>query len=196
MGVEPLDLRRSALIVWDMQNGIASRASNRAEIVPRIKVLLAQYRAHHMPVVFSQHTTLPDGWANPTMARAMARQGMPPGSFRLAPGEPAWEILPDLAPLPTEPVLSKTAPSFFVGTPFESMLRFRGIDTLVLTGVSTERGIMGTARDAATHGFFPLIVEDGVGSMTPEGNAAALEQLKTFADVESAAAIVARLPGP
>jgi biuret amidohydrolase len=194
MAQEPLDLRTSVLIVWDMQVAIAGRASNREEIVPRIKVLLAQYRARGLPVIFSQHTTLPPAWANPAISRSMARRGMPAGSFRLAPGVPEWAILPELAPTADEPVLPKTTPSFFVGTPLESMLRFRHIETLVLTGVSTEGGITGTARHAATLGFHPLIVEDAVGSMTPEGNAVGLQQLRAMYDVEPAASIVARLP--
>jgi nicotinamidase-related amidase len=194
MSLDPLDLRRSALIVWDMQGGIAGRASNRAEIVPRIKVLLAQYRARGLPVVYSQHTTPPVEWANPSMARSMSRRGVAPGAFRLAPGVPEWEILPELAPLPSELVLAKTTPSFFVGTPLEAMLRFRNLDVLVLTGVSTEAGILGTARHASTLGFHPLIVEDAVGSMTPEGNTAALAQLRAMYDVESTESVVGRLP--
>ncbi len=194
MPLEPLDLRRSALIVWDMQLGIAGRASNRNEIVPRIKVLLAQYRIRGLPVVYSQHSTPPVAWANPAMSRSMARRGMPPGAFRLAPGMPEWEILPELAPLPDELVLAKTTPSFFVGTPLEELLRFRQVETLVLTGVSTEAGIMGTARHAATLGFHALVVEDAVGSMTPEGNEEALRVLRSICDVETSEAVLARLP--
>jgi biuret amidohydrolase len=192
--LEPLDLRRSALIVWDMQRGIGGRALNRDEMVPRIQVLLAQYRARSLPVVFSQHTTLPPDWTNPAMARSMARRGIPAGTFRLAPGVPEWELLPELAPRSDELVLSKTTPSFFVGTPLEQMLRFRGVDTLVLTGVSTEAGIMGTARHASTLGFHPLVVEDAVGSMSKEGHDEALRVLRALCDVETAEALVARLP--
>jgi nicotinamidase-related amidase len=196
MALEPLDLRRSALIVWDMQHGIAGRAFNRDAIVTRIKVLLAQYRARGLPVVYSQHTTPPPDWGNPAMARSWARRGMGPASFRLVPGVPEWEILPDLAPRADELVLSKTTPSFFVGTPLEEMLRFRHIETLVLTGVSTEAGILGTARHASTLGFHALVVEDAVGSMTQEGHDDALARLRTLFDVETTESILGRLPPP
>jgi biuret amidohydrolase len=194
MTLEPLDLRHSVLVVWDMQRGIAGRASNREQIVPRIRVLLAQYRSRGLPVVYSQHTTPPPDWTNPSMARSMARRGVPPGTFRLSPGVADWEILPELTPLPDELVLSKTTPSFFVGTPLEAMLRYRHLDTLVLTGVSTEAGIMGTARHAATLGFHPLVVEDAVGSMSDEGNTEALRVLRGICDVESSESILSRLP--
>jgi biuret amidohydrolase len=194
MPLEPLDLRRSVLVVWDMQNGIASRASNRAEMVPRVVELLQAYRDRRLPVAFSQHTTPPEGWGNPAMERSMARRGMPRGAFRLAPGWPEWEILPELTPRSDELVLSKTTPSFFEGTPFASMLRFRKVETLVLTGVSTDGGILGTARHASNLGFHALVVEDAVGSMTPEGHAAGLASLRTLCDVETTAAVLARLP--
>ncbi len=194
MTLEPLGLGRSALIVWDMQGGIAGRAYNRAEIVPRISEMLLAYRARSLPVVFSQHTMPPDAWANPAMRRAWARRGMAGGSFRLAPGAPEWEILPELAPRPDELVLAKTTPNFFVGTPLEAMLRYRGVDTLVLTGVSTEGGILATARGAVELGFHPLVVEDAVGSIAPEGQAAGLALLRPIADLEASRALLGRLP--
>lgn len=194
MSVEPLDLRSSALVVWDMQHGIAGRAYNRAEIVPRIAELLTAYRARRLPIVFSQHTTPPEAWANPSMARGMQRRGLPLTGFRLVPGSAEWEILSEVAPRADELVLAKTTPSFFVGTPLESMLRFRRIESLVLTGVSTERGILETARHALTLGFHPLVVEDACGSMSPETQSGALTLLRSMCDVETVASVVARLP--
>lgn len=193
MALEPLDLRRSALVVWDMQNGIAPRASNRTEMVPRIASLLAAYRTRTLPVVFSQHTTPPEGWGNPSMERSMVRRGRLPGSFRLAPGSPEWEIVPELKPRAEELVLAKTTPSFFEGTPLAAMLRFRKVDTVVLTGVSTDAGILGTARHAVNLGFHPLVVEDAVGSMTPEGHLDGLRALRAMCDVETTDSLLLRL---
>jgi nicotinamidase-related amidase len=119
---------------------------------------------------------------------------MPPGGFRLTPGPAEWEILPELEPRPDDLVLAKFTPSFFVGTPLESMLRFRNVETLLLTGVSTEGGILITARHAANLEFYPLVVEEAVGSMTPEGIAAGLRTLREMGDVERAASVIARLP--
>jgi nicotinamidase-related amidase len=179
-----------------MQRGIAGRASNLADMVPRIADLLAAYRARKMPVVFSQHTTPPEAWGNPTMTRSMARRGIPRGGFRMVPGAAEWEILPELAPLPDELVLAKYTPSFFVGTPLEAMLRFRNVEALVLTGVSSEGGILTTARHALNVGFHPLVVEDAVGSMTADGNIAGLHALRAMCDVETTASVLARLPPP
>lgn len=195
MALEPLPLDRSVLVVWDMQNAIGAMASNRSEIVPRIATLISAYRERGLPLVYSQHTTLPEPWANPAMQRSMERRGMRPGGFRLAPGTPEWQIIAELAPRPDDLVLAKTTPSFFVGTPLEALLRFRKVDTLVLTGVSTEAGILGTARHAVNLGFQPIVVEDAVGSRSPEGHQAGLASLREIADIESSASILARLPG-
>jgi len=194
MAVEPLELRRSSLIVWDMQMGIAGLAFNRAALVPVVADLIAAYRARGLPVIFSQHTSPPEGWANPAMARSMARRGLPAGGVRFTAGAAEWSILAELAPRPEELVLPKATPSFFVGTPLESLLRVRGIDTLVLTGVSTDGGIMGTARHAVNLGFFALVVEDGVGAMTAEAHSRALEVLRALCDVETSPEVIARLP--
>jgi nicotinamidase-related amidase len=196
MELDPLDLRRSVLVIWDMQRGIAGRAFNRTDMVPRIAELLAAYRARKLPVVYSRHTTPPEGWGNPSTARSMVRRGMTLGGFRLAPGTPEWEIVPELEPRPDDLVLAKFTSSFFVGTPLESMLRFRRAETLVLTGVSTEGGIFSTARHAVNLGFHPLVVEDAVGSMTPEGNAAGLRTLREMCDLEPTASVIGRLPPP
>jgi nicotinamidase-related amidase len=192
--LEPLDLRKSALVVWDMQNGIAGRAFNRAEMVPRIAALLTAYRARHLPIVYSQHTNLPPGWENPSMSRSMARRGISRSGFHLAPGATDWEIIPELRPEGDELVLAKFTPSFFVGTPLESLLRFRGAESLVLTGVSSEAGIFGTARSAIDFGFHPIVAEDAVGAMTAAGNADGLARLRALCDVEPTAALLARLP--
>ncbi|MGC2035617.1 MAG: cysteine hydrolase [Thermoplasmata archaeon] len=194
MALEPLDLRRSVLVIWDMQHAIVERAFNRADMVPRATELLSAYRSRGLPIVFSQHTTPPEAWGNPAMARSMIRRGVPSGSFRLVPGTPEWGIVPELEPWPHELVLAKFTPSFFVGTPLESMLRFRNIQSLVLSGVSTEGGILGTAQHAAQLGFHPLVVEDAVGSMTAEGHAEGLRLLRARFDLETTASVLARLP--
>lgn len=193
MAVPALDLRKSALVVWDMQEAIAARAYNRAAIVASICELLDGYRSRQLPIVYSQHTTLPNGWANPAMARSMERRGVPAGRFRLTPGAQDWQILTELAPSHDELVLAKTSASFFVGTPLESLLRFRGVETLILAGVSTEGGILSTARHATNLGFHPVVVEDGVGSMSAERQALVLAALREFCDVETTASILARL---
>ncbi|MGL1080512.1 isochorismatase family protein, partial [Vibrio parahaemolyticus] len=71
--------------------------------------------------------------------------------------------MPQVAPLPGEPVLVKQYASAFFGTSLASTLRAQGVDTVIVVGVSTSGCIRATAVDALQHGFIPLVVRDAVG---------------------------------
>lgn len=76
---------------------------------------------------------------------------------------PAGQIMPEVQPLPSEPVLVKQYASAFFGTSLASTLQATGVDTLIITGVSTSGCVRATAVDAMQHGFVPLVVRDAVG---------------------------------
>ena len=156
----------AALIVWDMQNGIAGRAFNRASLVENVNKLTAAARAAGIPVIYSQHTGLEPAYLSDPMRYMMKRRGMDPRKDVMFPeGTKDWELMAEVKPAAGDVVLKKHTPSFFVGTALESMLRGRGVRIVILAGVSTEGGIEGTARHAAyACGFIPVIVEDAVGS--------------------------------
>jgi biuret amidohydrolase len=79
-------------------------------------------------------------------------------------GEREHEILDELKPLPNERVFNKITPSAFTSTPIEIVLRAYGVDTLLLTGVSTNMCVEHTMRDAASYGFHCFLVEDACGA--------------------------------
>ena len=76
---------------------------------------------------------------------------------------PAGRIMPEVQPLPSEPVLVKQYASAFFGTSLASTLQANGVDTLIITGVSTSGCVRATAVDAMQYGFVPLVVRDAVG---------------------------------
>jgi nicotinamidase-related amidase len=80
-----------------------------------------------------------------------------------AEGEPLGEIMPDVAPLATEPVISKQYASAFFGTSLSSTLAAQGVDTVLIAGVSTSGCVRATAVDALQYGFIPVVVRDAVG---------------------------------
>jgi maleamate amidohydrolase len=73
------------------------------------------------------------------------------------------EFVPGLEPLTTESVITKQYASAFFGTPLATMLRERGIDTLLISGVSTSGCIRATAVDCCQYGFIPIVVREAVG---------------------------------
>lgn len=185
------DYKNAALIVWDMQYGIASRAFNLSDMVPKIKSLIDAFHRAGRPVIYSQHTGLPYEYMSKAAIASMRKRGFDPrsGGFMLE-GSRDWRILDELSPAKDDLVLRKHTASFFVGTYLDQLLRNRGVDTLVLVGVSTEAGIEGTARHASYLGYLPVIVEDAIGSANRETHDMALAFLKRMFTVQTAGAVV------
>lgn len=71
------------------------------------------------------------------------------------------EIVPDIAPLPSEWIVEKAKASCFFGTPLASYLLQKGIDTLVVAGVSTSGCVRASVVDAFSHGFKVFLIEEG-----------------------------------
>jgi nicotinamidase-related amidase len=184
----------AVLILWDMQNGIARRAFNLKEIVKNARLLVDAAHRLHVPVIYSQHTSLPYGYLSKYAEYSLKRRGIDPrsSSFMIE-GSDEWNILNELAPGKDDFVLKKHTASFFIGTILEQILRSRGIESLILTGVSTEGGIEGTARHGAYLGFIPVIAQDVVGSFDQQVHERMLEIMRRTFEVETTAAILKKM---
>lgn len=106
------------------------------------------------------------------------------------------EIMPEVAPLPHEPVIVKQYASAFFGTSLAATLAANRIDTLVITGVSTSGCVRATAVDAIQHGFLPIVVRQAVGDRDPRPHEANLFDLAAkYAEVRDEAEVIERLRG-
>ena len=122
---------RCALIVYDMQAGIVRQIRNGAEITAQVKQVLDAARVAGMRVFHTRHLSLPKqlmGAFQYRMAMAWQRVSDPeevhPWFLRDSPG---FQIVPELAPLPSEAIFDKLAMSAFEGTPRAMALRDCGI---------------------------------------------------------------------
>mgnify|MGYP001389228422 CR=1 FL=1 len=88
-------------------------------------------------------------------------------------------------------------PSAFFGTSLASTLTSLGVDTVVVTGVSTSGCVRATAVDALSHGFRPIVVSDAVADRDPRPHQAALFDLGAkYADVHDTDGVLARWAVP
>lgn len=103
-------------------------------------------------------------------------------------GEPTQAFAEGLTPYDDEFVVTKQYPSAFFGTSLAASLTASGVDTLVITGISTSGCVRATCVDSMSHGFITLVVRDGVGDRDPRPHEANLYDMSAkYADVVSEA---------
>ena len=93
-------------------------------------------------------------------------------------GEPGHDIIPELYPLPGEPVVDKPGKGAFFATDLDAMLKNRGVAQLIVCGVTTEVCVNTTVREANDRGYDCLVVADCVGSYFPEFQEMGLRMIK------------------
>jgi nicotinamidase-related amidase len=180
----------TALIIIDMQRdfcapgGYAAQAGLDISLlrapIPAIQSLLGAARARGLLVLHTREGHRADLSDLPAAKRrraenagaAIGSQG-PLGKL-LVRGEYGHDLIDELQPLATEPVIDKPGYSAFASTDLDLLLRNRGISQLIISGVTTEVCVSSTLRSAVDLGYACTLVSDACGSGYPELHAAAL----------------------
>ena len=92
--------------------------------------------------------------------------------------EPGWQIIPELAPRPGEPVIDKPGISAFHASDFDQILRRQAIRNLVISGVTTDYSVQSTLRDANDRGYECLLLEDCCAALDMAEHEATLRVLR------------------
>ncbi len=125
----------TALVMWDMQKGLAGKANNIDAIRPAARRLLDSADRAGVLVIWSRHILPPqDLLGGPMQLFMMRKQGVDhPAKLKpfMNRGAPETEFIDGFEPAPHHVVLEKGVPSLFVDTPLDSRLKVRGIRTLV-----------------------------------------------------------------
>lgn len=160
-------MTNSAVLVLDVQRITVARFGEDAEFVGRLRDALAAARGAQLPVI---HVVVGFRAGHPEDSEHNKMLGIlrAHGGIGFTPDDEGAEVHPGLDPQPADLVVKRSRLGGFPGTDLELLLRARGIDRLVVTGIATSGAVLSTVRQAADLDFELTVLADGCLDPDPE----------------------------
>ena len=184
---------RTALLIIDMQNdfcapgGFGELLGNditlTKAIIPTIQGLLEQWRQQKLLVIHTREGHLPDlsdcppSKLNRSLAQGAGIGDSGPMGRILIRGERGHAIVEELTPFPNEIIIDKPGKGAFYSTSLENVLQQHGIESLILTGVTTHVCVHTTLREANDRGYECLVLEDATAAFDERDQEAAIRMV-------------------
>ena len=188
-----LDKSTTALLSMDFQNEILANFAEpqRAELISQAKSMLAAARKAGLAIA---HIVVRFQPGHPEVSPRNMRFSDAKKANRLVVGTPGADSHPDLAPQGAEPLVTKVRVGAFSTTNLETLMRAKGITTLILQGIITSGVVLSTVRWAADRDYRLIVVADACADPDPEVHRVLMEKVfNKQATVVNAAQVVQAL---
>lgn len=164
---------KEALLIIDMLNdfvrpGAPLEVPATRAVLPALRLRLDNARARGVPVIYICDAHRPDD-------PEFTRMGWPPHAVK---GSKGAEVVTELAPLETDPVVEKTSYSGFHHTGLDGILQSLGVESLVLTGCVTNICILYIAYEAVIRGYRVTVPAGCIAPLDPADGEFALRQME------------------
>lgn len=176
MGLNDIDIQKSAILFFDILNGYyhAADAAGKARMKPWIDNavrLMKAGRGAGLPIFFAKGNHRPDS-STSALLQTDTDMGLRPwpggvvkkGKMHVSGGEWSSEVIPELEPQPDDYYIPKYRWSAFHQTYLDLALRARGIDTVIISGGSTDVGVASTVFSARDMDYNTIAVSDACGT--------------------------------
>jgi nicotinamidase-related amidase len=189
-----LDPKRTALLVMDYQRGILNRVEDPDALAARARQAIATLREAgatigYVRVAFTDEDfeAIPEG-APMGRVKEMGRE-------HLHADVPETQVDERVAPEDGDIIVRKKRVGAFGTTDLDQQLRARGVDTLVLAGISTSGVLLSTVRDAHDRDYRLIVLADASADPLPDIHEVLIEKiLPRQAEVIEVAGLAERLP--
>ena len=180
---QPIDPRRTALLLVDVQNGSFNDGEStrhpyfhqvgRDVVIPNLQRLVAACRQSGVEVMYTVIESLTRDGRDRSLDYKLTGFHYPPGSWEA-------QVLEAVPPEEDEIVLPKTSSGVFNSTIIDYLLRNLGVDTLVVTGFLTDQCVDHAVKDGADRGYYVVCLSDACATHTRERHDNALKAFQGY----------------